>query len=426
MDVELSCPLTTLEGLDGYTTLRGVVRLHGAPIGYINVPVINGRCLAHDLSQAVLTQQYPALVKQLLWERLGALPSRADWRMTDWLNVAPSYAPIALPSVTVAVCSRDRTDDLALCLEALMRLDVADVEILVVDNAPGDDATQELVRQRYPRVRCVVEPRPGLNWARRRAILEARGDVIAYTDDDVIVDAGWVRALAQVFAENPDVMAVTGLVIPWELETEAQILFERNGGFTYGLERKWYRVNREGGERAAARHGHVGQFGTGANMAYRRSVFSQIGLFDPALDVGTATNGGGDLEMFFRVLKAGHTLVYEPRAIVRHRHRRTYEQLHKQLTHDGMGFMACLTRCIQAYPEEGWAFARVVTWWFGWWIVRRALHSLLSPARFPLELIVTELRGALAGPGRYRQAQHTAAQIAQTFGPLALASEGTD
>ena len=77
------------------------------------------------------------------------------------------------------------------------------------------------------------------------------------------------------------------------------------------------------GERAATQHGGAGMFGTGANMAYRRSLFDKIGYFDPALDVGTATNGGGDLEMFFRVLKEGYVLVYEPRAVVRHRHRRS-------------------------------------------------------------------------------------------------------
>jgi O-antigen biosynthesis protein len=56
-------------------------------------------------------------------------------------------------------------------------------------------------------------------------------------------------------------------------------------------------------------------------MAYRRLLFDSIGLFDPALDVGAVTNGGDDLEMFFRVVKEGHVLVCQPRAIARHRHR---------------------------------------------------------------------------------------------------------
>ena len=53
------------------------------------------------------------------------------------------------------------------------------------------------------------------------------------------------RALASVFAEDAEVMAVTGLVVPYELDTEAQILFEQYGGFARGFERQWYRVNCE-------------------------------------------------------------------------------------------------------------------------------------------------------------------------------------
>ena len=68
------------------------------------------------------------------------------------------------------------------------------------------------------------------------------------------------------------------------------------------------------------------------------------GLFDPALDVGTPANGGGDLEMFFRVLKSGHALVYEPAAMVRHRHRRDYASLREQLASNGVGFYAYLVR----------------------------------------------------------------------------------
>ncbi len=55
----------------------------------------------------------------------------------------------------------------------------------------------------------------------------------------------------------------------------------------------------------ARRYGAAGDYGTGANMAFRREVFDRIGPFDPALDVGTPARGGGDLEMFFRVLKHG-------------------------------------------------------------------------------------------------------------------------
>ena len=133
--------------------------------------------------------------------------------------------------MTVAICTRDRTEDLAICLDSLDRVDYEDFEIVVVDNAPASDATRLLVERRGGRVRYVREPRPGLDWARNRAIAEATGDVVAFADDDVTVDPGWLRALAAAFGTDEAVAAVTGLVLPAELQTEAQVLFERYRSF---------------------------------------------------------------------------------------------------------------------------------------------------------------------------------------------------
>ena len=110
-------------------------------------------------------------------------------------------------------------------------------------------STERLVRKDFPNVQYVHEPRPGLNWARNRAILEAHGEIIAYTDDDVVVDSRWVSALVRIFSENPEVMAMTGWVVPYEIETEAQFLFEEYGGFGRGFERKWYRLDPRDGRR---------------------------------------------------------------------------------------------------------------------------------------------------------------------------------
>jgi len=238
------------------------------------------------------------------------------------------------PTVTVAVCTRDRPDDLARCLDAIQALNPPPDQIVVVDNAPSTNDTRLLVIQR-PGVRYVREPRPGLDWARNRAICESTSDIVAFTDDDVVVDPLWVGALKRTFADFPEAMAVTGLVLPHELETAAQLQFEEYGGFGRGFERRVYRVDQAHGERAVAEHGGTGKFGTGANMAFRKTVFAEIGDFDPALDVGTVTNGGGDLDMFFRVLRSGHTLVYEPAALVRHRHRRDRGQLVRQIANNG-------------------------------------------------------------------------------------------
>jgi O-antigen biosynthesis protein len=414
MDIDLDRPLSDIDGLDGYGSLRGLVRLHRTPIGYVQVAVTGGRCTEATLRKAIVERHHRTIISHLLADGL-ATPRRGAAGVMDWLNASHPVYSGPSPLVTVAVCTRDRTAQLAGCLEALVRLDYPALDLLVVDNAPRDAATARLVRARYPQVRYVCEPRPGLNWARNRAIAEARGEIIAYTDDDVVVDRGWVRALAGVFAEEAEVMAVTGLVVPLELETEAQLLFERYGGFGRGFERQWYRVDGESGERAATRHGGTGKFGTGANMAYRRSLLERIGGFDPALDVGTVTGGGGDLEMFFRVLKEGYTLVYEPSALVRHRHRRDYAQLREQITYFGVGFYAYLLRSALAYRDERWALIRLGLWHLWWWVIRRLLISFAHPGRLPRDLILGELRGSLIGLGRYLKARRTAARIAQSF-----------
>ena len=409
VEVELSRSLEDVAGLAGYQSILGLVRLHGTPLGYVRVPVHDGRCPATAIGTAILEQHSWPIIQHLMHDCLTE--SRLNHLTVSKLvkNPHPVYDG-PTPLVTVAVCTRDRTSNLAVCLDALMQLDYPALDLLLVDNAPTSDATELLVRTHYPRVRYVREQRPGLDRARNRAIIEAKADFIAYTDDDVIVDAGWVSAIARLFAKHPEVMAITGLVVPHEIETEAQYLFELYGGFGRGFSRKWYRGNLQNPTDTAKTHGGAGKFGTGANMAFRRQIFSEIGGFDPALDVGTVTNGGGDLEMFFRVLREGYTLVYQPSAIVYHRHRKEYGQLRTQVTNNGIGFYAFLMRNIIRYPETRRAFIKLGLWWLWWWNVRRLLGSIIRPTRFPRDLIVAELRGSLVGLTRYQKAQRAAAE----------------
>ena len=315
------------------------------------------------------------------------------------------------PGVSVIVCTRDRVDDLADCLKALSLLEYPAYEVVVVDNAPTSDATQRLVSARDSAVRYVCEPRAGLNWARNRAIHEAKGEIIAFADDDVIVESDWLSQIVPNF-EGPKVGAVTGLVVPHKLETEPEKYFERYGGFGCGYERKRYPHDR-------SRLGTNGfdpilmaQCGTGASMAFRRSVFNSIGLFDPALDVGTATNGGGDIEMFYRVMKHGFAIIYEPKAVVRHRHRQSYSGIRRQIEGWGSGYFAAIARSAAHYPDERrrllWLRARALVD-----LVRRYAESFIRDQGFPRDLILAELAGMLSGSSRYKQARREAERLSE-------------
>jgi len=110
-------------------------------------------------------------------------------------------------------------------------------------------------------------------------------------------------------------------------------------------------------------------------------------------------------------------LVYEPAATVRHRHRRSYEQLHTQLANNGIGFYAYLVRTAEAYRDERSAVVRLGIYWFFWWNVRRLLVSLFQPSLFPRDLILAELRGCFIGLARYRSSKAVAENVRRTFGP---------
>ncbi len=417
MDIELSRPVTAIENLGDYDVLQALVRLHDTPIGYIKVPVVNGCCMATSLGKAILEEHSKAILHHLLYDRLASPLKQGRLRIEELLAVQHPVYCGSLPLVTVAVCTRDRNDDLVRCLESLKCLDYPKLDVIVVDNAPNNDATERLVQTKYPNVRYVNEPRPGLNWARNRAITEAKGDIIAYTDDDVVVDPGWIKAIAEIFSQNNGVMVVTGLVVPYEQETEAQIFFELRGGFGRGFKRKWHQMDKNENKSAASLFGLSGMFGTGANMAYRRSLFDSIGFFDPALDVGTVTHGGGDLEIFFRVLKEGFMLVYEPRAIVRHIHRRHYKQLRAQMASWGTGFYAYLVRSAFRYPDERFAIFRL-GFWFLRFQIQRLFNSFLRPPAFPRKLFLSQLYGSFIGPFLYYKARRNVTKIVQNARPF--------
>ena len=107
----------------------------------------------------------------------------------------PEKTVIPEEGITIVVCTRNRTAQLSTCLDTLLALDYSTYEIIIVDNAPSDNATYDLATS-LP-VRYVREKRPGLDWARNRGIKEARYDIIAFTDDDVRVDPYWLQVHCQ-------------------------------------------------------------------------------------------------------------------------------------------------------------------------------------------------------------------------------------
>ena len=303
-----------------------------------------------------------------------------------------------LPPVSVVVCTRDRVVTLERCLGALQKLDYPNFEVVVVDNASRTENVGQVV-YKYG-FRYVREDRPGLDWARNRGAAEANYDIVAYIDDDAYATAGWLRGIAHGFSDDR-VMAVTGMVLPAELETPAQNDFEIYGGMNKGFESfeiEWTNLRGPGRFWAS-------RWGVGANMAFRRRVFAQIGMFDPALDVGTATRGAGDLEFFFRVVSSGFVLRYEPAAMVLHVHRRAEQALLQQIRDNGHSFPAYLLTAARRRPDLRrdilWFMAR---WWQWPWLFRRLLSKDAKVRRWAR----AEMKGSISALPAYFQARKQA------------------
>jgi glycosyltransferase involved in cell wall biosynthesis len=315
----------------------------------------------------------------------------------------PTGPADAGPTVSVGICTRDRPLKLARALESLFRQSITPREVVVVDNAPSDERTRRLVEDDFPRALYVREPRPGLNVARNRMLQSTTGDVVAFLDDDAVADPGWARAFRDTFLDG-SVGASTGRVEALALETDAQRLFEANGGFARGTQR--VRLPEDG---RRALHGLPAPLiawamsvGNGCSLAVPRKRALELGGFDEGLDRGRPLPGGGDLDFLWRVLQSGQRVVYEPEALAWHEHRREMQEVSDQLAGHQLAVVAFLTKSVRhARLGERPVLAGYLLWRLlkpGARLARRALGRDPLPARMLARMWWSCWRGLTAYP----------------------------
>lgn len=400
-DLELTQPLPNLWLSESDTGIALILRRKGKPIAFL-MKALPAKSLftAKDIAQLVSQEVGIKVLQESIKEEL-----------------IPALDQVLPFSLTVAICTKDRPDNLARCLESLLQLQETALqegsyfEILVVDNAPTNERTKELC-DKLPVVRYVREPKPGLDFARNRALQEATGEVLAFLDDDVVVDHKWLDGLMEAWAENPDAAAFTGLVLPYELATEAQILFEQRGGFRRGFEKIRYGQTLPGNPLHPC---GAGIFGAGCNMSFRREILLKLGGFDEALDTGAPLPGGGDLDIFYRIIRAGYPLVYEPQYLVFHQHRREYEKLRRQYWTWGLGFMAFVVKSYHSDPPQRSQLRRLVWWWLKDQLLQ-VRKSLSGRHTLPPVMLLAELWGGVIGLlGEYPRSLRRVEQIRKQF-----------
>lgn len=210
------------------------------------------------------------------------------------------------PALSVCIVTYERSAFMVRCLRSLAEHVGDDVEVIVVDASAEDDG--EEAAGAFPLVRYLH--RPGLaGWmtrSRNEALLHARGDVISFLDDDVVISPGWRRGLLEAFASEPPPDAVAGRtrnLLPGEEKYDLPIGRLRDDGtLTAGF--------------ASLPGGMVDvDHGIGANMSFRRRVLARLGGFRDDYP-GTAMRE--DTDIFLRVKRLGGRTVFAPEAAVDH------------------------------------------------------------------------------------------------------------
>ncbi len=398
-NIELSQPLHPLTNLQKYSFAQIYILFKGQLLGKVRITNFDHTISVSRLGEAIINEMSEKLV-----ENSGTLndlsnSNRANAILKKYLICTESNSETVKLSdeipVSIVVATLDRPDDLRECLKGLQaQITKRCVEIVVVDNNPGSGLTPPVVAE-FPEVVLVNEPREGLAYARNAGFIASKGDIYITTDDDVKFPSNWLEKLIAPFSRN-DVMAVTGNVLPFELESRAQNTFEDYGGLGRGFERvtydgRWLESN-------SLEAAYTWNIGATANAAFRATVFNHpdIGLMEETLGPGMPSGVGEDTYLFYRILKADYTIIYEPTAYVRHKHRSKMSTLRRQIYNYSKGHIAyLLTTAIRDGDMRGLTRIAVV---LPGWRLKQIYYCLCDRKKNSFLLILIEIIGNLVGP----------------------------
>lgn len=217
---------------------------------------------------------------------------------------------VSRPRWSVVICTRDRAAALARCLESVRASKHPSFEVVVVDNSAGDPKTEATVSAAG--ARYVVEPVPGLSRARNTGASAARGEYVAFTDDDATVDERWLSRLDEATRQQ-DCAAYTGRILIAPPDAPGPRAYTAVGGEDLGT--RPFRVDQ--GAENWFEISNFGSLGIGPNLAFRRSLFeSQWGFpehLGPPHSIACEEHYA-----LFDLIRRGHAVAYVPDAIAHH------------------------------------------------------------------------------------------------------------
>jgi GT2 family glycosyltransferase/peptidoglycan/xylan/chitin deacetylase (PgdA/CDA1 family) len=419
LEIEISQALRLEKPVDpktswDYRRALALVRLHTQPLGLIELALdqvgADADLLARSIWNALESEINSHLREDGLPEISGLDPGGLPTASAPSCLEARATFLARAPFASVVIPTHNRPHQVSALVRTVLASEYPSdkYEIIVVDNAPSTNDTEQLIEQNFGPVAQVVyarEDRPGGSHARNRGLTLAKGEIVVFADDDELVDRYWLTEMVRGFGLSNAIACVTGLVLPMESETQSQEWFEQFGGYCKGrYDHHIFNLTTHRSDHPLYPY-NLGSFGSGGSMAFRRSTLGELGGFDLALGPGTPALGGEDLDAMLRVILAGHALVYTPTAIVRHPPYREYALLRNQLHGYGTGIAACLCKTLVTNPRLLPSFIGKLPKGLLFAFSAQSPRNRGKQSGFPRELTWLEHGGVLYGPVAYARSR---------------------
>jgi len=233
-------------------------------------------------------------------------------------------------TLSVIIATMDRATYVDRNLSSLSRSRVLPDEVLVVDSSHTGDTRDavEAWTARWPVVQYVAAPNTGVSRARNLGVQASTGELVMITDDDCVTHEDCIGHIIRAFAEDPAIDCITGAVHPYG-EPHGQVAVAIKNS---PERREWVGKSRPW------------DLGISVNASFRREQYQRVGGFDEEMGPGATLIAAEDLDLLYRVLKAGGKIVYEPAAIVYHDQWRSRAQARRRRADYGQGIAAFLVK----------------------------------------------------------------------------------
>ncbi|QMU31703.1 glycosyltransferase [Adhaeribacter radiodurans] len=255
-------------------------------------------------------------------------PKPALYAVSNTLKAIPFATDAALPFISVVVCSYNGAATIEDTMIGLGKLDYPNYEVIVVNDGSTDNLAN--IVKKYPYQLITTENR-GLSNARNTGLHAAKGEIVAYIDDDAYPDEHWLRYLAAAYLTSDHAGMGGPNIAPDEDGPIAKCVANAPGGPVHVL------LSEEAAE-------HI----PGCNMSFRRSALLEIGGFDPLY-----RSAGDDVDVCWRIQKAGYTIGFHPSAVVWHHRRNSLKAYWKQQQGYGKAEALLEAKWPEKYNEFG-------------------------------------------------------------------------